>query len=200
MLETLLKNWWLLALRGILAALFSLVIFGMQHSLESFTLRAFATRGLIVFLGLLAFAAGVCTIAAGMWNARHGKWWVLVLDGLAIGAAGIILIASTNITLRMVTYLFLFLAVTIGVLELSGSRMLRRHVPDEWFLGLAGAASVTFAAAFLWIMPEEARSAFVWVACYSGFSAACMLGLALRLRSLRRAVHRVAQSVRIPAG
>lgn len=194
MLETLIRNWWLFAVRGVLAALFSIITFLMRGSAESFLLREFALKGLIVFLGMLALAAGVCTIAAGAWTSSKNRWLLLVLDGLAVSAAGLILILLNSISFRMVIYLLLLLATMIGILELAGARTLRRHVPDEWFLGLAGLVSIGFAVAFLWTKPEEPASYIIWLGSYSGFSAICMLGLALRLRSLRRAVHRIAAS------
>jgi len=83
------------------------------------------------------------------------------------------------------------LAIIIGVGELATARTLRRHVSDEWFLGLAGAASVGFALAFLWVKPEEAGRSLIWLGTYSAFNAICMLGLALRLRALRTSIHRI---------
>ncbi|HEV3040335.1 MAG TPA: hypothetical protein VHA33_21405 [Candidatus Angelobacter sp.] len=70
-----------------------------------------------------------------------------------------------------------------------------RHLHlDEWFLGLAGVASIAFVVAFLLVRTAEAGATFIWLSCYSGFSAICMLGLALRLRGLRASIHRMAQS------
>jgi uncharacterized membrane protein HdeD (DUF308 family) len=194
MIQTLIKNWWLLGLRGVLAALLSVMTFLMLNSAESSTLREFALKGMVVFLGILALAAGACTIAAGIWSATHGKWWLLVLDGLAVSAAGVILILANSISFRIVTELLVALAMLIGIVELSSARMLRRHVSDEWFLGLAGAASVGFALAFLWAKPAETNSGFIWLGSYAAFSAICMFGLALRLRSLRRAIHKIASA------
>lgn len=194
MIKTLIKNWWLLALRGVLAALFSVMAFLMQSSAETFTLREFATKGMVAFLGILALAAGICTIAAGIWRVTDGKWWLLALDGLGISAAGLILMRSDSITFPMVTYLLIGLALTIGVVELVAARMLRRHVPDEWFLALGGVASIGFALAFIVIKPEQPASTLMWLGSYSGFSAICMLGLALRLRSLRVSIHKLASS------
>lgn len=194
MIQTLIRNWWLLALRGLLAAIFSVMSFLMLSSAESLTLREFALKGIIVFLGILALAAGVCTISAGIWNSSHGKWWLLALDGFALSAAGLILILSHAITFRMVLHLLVILAMAIGVVELATARMLRHHVPDEWFLGMAGAASVGFAMAFLWAKPEEAGQALIWLGAYSAFTAICMLGLAWRLRNLRQAIHKIASA------
>lgn len=193
MLETLIKNWWLLAVRGVLAALFSIITFLMLSSVESFLLREFALRGLTVFLGILAVAAGASTVAAGAWAVK-GKWPLLVLDGLAVSAIGVILILSNNIYFSTVTYLLVILALTIGILELSTARVLRRHVRDEWFLGLAGVVSIGFALVFPWVKSYEPGLVIIWLGSYSGFSAICMLGLALRLRSLQREVHRIAAS------
>lgn len=194
MIQTLIKNWWLLALRGVLAAVFSVMAFLMRSSAESITLRDFATKGMVVFLGILAVAAGTCTIAAGIWGSTRSKWWLLFLDGLAVMAVGLILIVSSRITLRMVTHLLVILAVIIGVGELVTARTLRRHVSDEWFLVLAGAASIGFAVAFPWFKPEEAGRSLIWLGTYSAFNAICMLGLALRLRSLRASIHKIALS------
>lgn len=193
MIETLIRNWWLLALRGVLAAVFSVITFIMRSSVETFTLREFATKGTVIFLGMLALVAGACTIAAGIWTATRHKWWLLVVDGFAVSGVGLILILSDRITFNLVANLLVALAMAVGVSELITARTLRHHVPDEWFLVLAGAASVGFALAYLWIKPEVA-TAFNWLTAYTAFSAICMAALALRLRNLRRTIHRIAQS------
>src|SRR5215467_10922405 len=109
-IETLIRNWWLLALRGFLAALFAVMTFLMRSSAESYTLREFATKGMIVFLGILAVTAGACTTAAGIWNSDRGKWWWLVLDGLGISAAGLIFILANSITFHGVINVLVGLA------------------------------------------------------------------------------------------
>jgi hypothetical protein len=78
--QTLVKSWWLLAVGGLLYALFSAMILLMQTSNGSIVLRTnFYTRDAITQLGLLALAAGVCTIAAALWSGRKGSSWLLVL-------------------------------------------------------------------------------------------------------------------------
>ena len=172
----------------------------------SLTVRKYAVHGTVVFLGKLALAAGACTIAAGIWRSTKGKSWLLVLNGLALSALGLIFnnLTQYRISFRTVALLLVVMAMSIGILELVTARTLRRHVADEWFLGLAGAASVGFALAFLalgfhWIKLEQPESMFLWLSCYFGFSAICMLGLALRLNRLRAAIHRVAGSA-LPNG
>src|SRR5215469_5324171 len=94
MIQTLIKNWCLLLLRGLLALLFSVMAFLMQSSAETLTLREFAMKGMVVFLGLLVLIAGVCTAAAGIWRASAGKWWALLVDGVILSSAGLVLILA----------------------------------------------------------------------------------------------------------
>lgn len=141
----------------------------------------------------LSLAAGACTIAAGIWRSRKGRSWLLVLNGLAFSAYGLIPILWTGpLSFRFFALpLLIVMAMSIGILELATERTLRGHVADKWFLDLAGAASVGFALAFLalgfrWIKLEPGLHwrGFLWLGSYFGFSAICMLGMALRLHSL----------------
>lgn len=188
MIQTLIKNWWLLALCGVLDAIISVMYLIMQD------LPFHAWKGTVVFLGKLALAAGACTIAAGIWRSAKGKCWLLVLNGLALGALGLInnWVFGLRISFRTIALLIVVMAMSIGILQLVTARILRRqrHVADEWFFGVAGVASVGFALAFLafvfrWIKldPGSPAQTLLWLGSYFGFSAICMLGLALRLHT-----------------
>ncbi|MGO9269693.1 MAG: hypothetical protein ACLQOO_05465 [Terriglobia bacterium] len=191
MIQTLIKNWWLLALCGLLDAILALMNVTMQDPDGSLTLRIFVPMSTGMLMCRLAVAAGACTIAAGIWRSRRGRSWLLVLNGLALSAYGLIpLIFWTRpLRFRLFALLLVVMAMSIGILELATARTLRRQVADKCFLGLAGAASVGFALAFLclgfrWIkLDPGSHSSFLWIASYFGFSAFCMLGLALRLHS-----------------
>jgi uncharacterized membrane protein HdeD (DUF308 family) len=193
LIQTLIKNWWLLALCGVLDAIISVMNFFMQRPDGSPTLRTFVhSRGTVVHMGMLALAAGACTIAAGIWSSRKGKSWLLVLNGLACSALGLIFTFWTGpLAFRTVALLIVVMAMSIGIYELATARTLRRHLADEWLLGAAGVASVGFALAFFafvfrWIKLEPGSPAQTlhWLGSYFGFSAICMLGLALRLHRL----------------
>jgi hypothetical protein len=114
-----------------------------------------------VFLNGLALAASACTIAAGIWGSAKGKSWLLVLNGLAFSAYGLIpLFWRGPLSFDFFALLLVVMAMTIGILALAIARTLRRYVADEWFFGLAGAGSVGFALAFLalvnrWIQLER---------------------------------------------
>src|ERR1017187_9319468 len=167
--------------------------FFMQRPDGSPTLRIFVhSRGTVVHMGLLVLAPGACMIAAGIWSSRKGKSWLLVLNGLACSALGLIFTFWTGpLAFRTVALLIVVMAMSIGIYELATARTLRRHLADEWLLGAAGVASVGFASVFFafvfrWIKLEPGSPAQTlhWLGSYFGFSAICMLGLALRLYRL----------------
>lgn len=191
MLQTLIKNWWLLAFCGVLDAVMSLIYLTMWVTDGPLTFHAW--NGTIVLLGQLALGAAACTIAAGVWRSSEGKCWLLVLNGLALGALGLIQYRffRFRVSLLTVAFLIILMAVSMGILQLVTMRTLRRQrsVADGWFLGLAGMASLGFALVFLglglrWIkLGPGSHSDVLWLGAYFGFSAICMLALALRLHS-----------------
>jgi uncharacterized membrane protein HdeD (DUF308 family) len=192
-IQTLAKNWWLLALTGILEAMLAGMYFFMRRPDGSLTLRTSGHPGTLVHLGMLTLAAGVCTIAAGIWSSQQGKSWLLVLNGLAGGTLGLILIlwAHRPIAFGTIALLIVVMAAGIGVFGLVTARKSLRQLADQWFLSLAGAAAVCFALAFVafvfhWIRLEPGAPAqgLRWLGSYYGFSALCKLSLAVRLRRI----------------
>ena len=184
-IQTLMKNWWLLALCGVLEVVMSVVY--LDHSVHGI-----ASNTPLVTIGRLSVAAGVCTVAAALWNSATRRRWLLVLNGLALNALGLIFngISGFRISLRTIALLIVFMAISMGIFELLTARILRRqhHVFGEWFLKLAGVASLGFALAFFalvfrWIEIEPGTHPdLFWFGSYFGFSAICMLGLAFLLR------------------
>ena len=204
MTQSLVKSWWLLTLCGVLDALFGILIFLMGSLDGSPNLRAFIhTKDASSQLGLLALAAGVCTIAASVWGSRKGNSWLLVLNGVACSSLGLLVTlgatgATRPIAFRTIALVIVIMAMSIGLYELTTARTLRGHLIYEWLLGAAGVVSVGFAVAFLafvlrWIRldPSPSAQTFDWLGSYFGFTAICMVGLALRLNGLGAQIDRM---------
>jgi hypothetical protein len=131
----------------------------------------------------VALAAGACTIAASIWRSAKGISWLLLANGLVLSAYGLMpLFWRGPLSFRFFALLVVVMAMTFGILALTIARTLRGRVADEWFFGLAGAASVGVALAFLalandWIRLERRLyhpSLFLWLCFYFGFSAICI--------------------------
>jgi hypothetical protein len=186
---------------GVLDALFAVLIVLMGSPDGSSALRILVhSRAAISELGLLALAAGVCTIAAGVWGSGKDKSWLLVLNGLACSSLGLLVTlgATRSVTFRTIAFVIVIMAMSVGLYELTTARALRGHLVDEWLLGAAGVVSFGFGVVFLafvlrWIKldPSPSAQTFDWLGSYFGFTAICMVGLALRPNGLRAHIDRI---------
>ena len=187
------QGWWLLLSCGLLEAALSL----MNFFDGNLALRSVVHRSTVVQMGVLAMAAGVCTIAAAIWTSRNARPWLLVLNGVACGAlGGVFAFWTGGLAFRTVALLIVVMALSLGIYALAAARTLRRHVRDEWLLGAAGVAAIAFAAAFLafvfrWIPldPGSPAQTLHWMGSYFAVSAFCMLELSLTLDGSRMAGH-----------
>jgi hypothetical protein len=179
MMQRLIRNWWLLGLCVALETIIAIIYFSYagQH----------VNRNKIVPVGGLTLAAGVCIIAAGLLRSAEGKRWLLVLNGAACSALGLILTFVTAIAFRTIALLMIVMAVSLAAHELaaSGPRLTRK-----WLPGMAGLVLVGFATWFLafvlrWIKldPTSPGESLLWLGSYFGFSAICMLGMAADLET-----------------
>jgi len=193
MIRTLINNWWLLALRGVFALAFAILAFSLRRLAESFLTRPIVHAGVVVIFGLLALAAGICTIAASVRRAGKDKSHLLLWDGIAVCIGGLVIVLAPKLELTWLVYIVAIWAVVVGVLELLIARSLRRHIPDEWSLAFAGAGSLRLGAYFLLQRSNEGASVLLWLAVYAAFSAVTILVQAYRLRALRSSIHAVAE-------
>ena len=196
MIKTLTQNWWLMALCGVLQAIYAVATLLMQNPDGSLALRKYALQSTVVFLGTVAIASGIFTVAAGMWKSSQGKSWLLLVNGVALSTLGFMLTGSfgPQVSFRSITLLLAVMAISISIFELGIAQTLRQsHLVNEWILYLAGAVSVVFAMAFLtmslrWIILKPSpASDFIWIGSYFGFSSISMLGISWRLHQLNTA-------------
>lgn len=188
MIQTSIRNSILPVLCGILYAVFSLTIFLMGSRDPSSVLRnLLETRNTAAAIGILALAAGACTVAVAFWTPGRTSAWLLALNGLACGALGSLMIlgARRPVAFRALALAIVVMAVSLCLYELAIARTFRGYPANQWLLGVAGLVSAAFALVFLafalrWFPLEPSPSAqtFNWLASYFAFSAICMAGLA----------------------
>src|SRR5258708_13441842 len=87
--------------------------------------------GTVASLSTLALVAGACTIAAGIWRSANGKSWLLVMNGLAFIAYGLIpLISRGPLRFDLFALLLVLIATMIVLLALLIAPSTRRHFPE----------------------------------------------------------------------
>jgi uncharacterized membrane protein HdeD (DUF308 family) len=193
MIRMLIKNWWLLFLRGVLAIAFAIFIFVFLPFVPAPLLRQLAFAGLAAIFALFAFASGVLTMIAAVRGAgQGGSSWLMLADGIAVTAGGGIILLSPGLTLLRLIQIIGLTALVIGMLELLAGIHLRRHLTDEWLLIIGGVTSIAFAACLLLTRVATVQPALTWIAIYALANGLALLGLALRLRRLKNSIHTLA--------
>lgn len=186
MIRILVRNWWLLALRGGFALVFGLAAFSLRYEIQTPVLKAVAFTSLVVMFALLAFISGALTIAASILGAgKMTHWWWLLLDGLLACAAAILVLVLPALTLVELTHIIAVWALVMSGVELGAAAKLRHHIADERFLAIAAAGSFVFGMYLTFHGVSDVRGALLWLGFYALFSGVLMIALALRLRSWR---------------
>ena len=179
MLHTLAKNWWALALRGLVALMFGLL---------TFVLPGITLVTLILLFGAYALADGIFNIVAFFRVASHH--WALLIEGLIGIIAGILTFVWPAITALALLYVIAFWAIFTGIFEIVAGIRLRKVITNEWLLLLMGILSLLFGL-FVLIAPGVGALAIVlWIGAYALVFGVFLLALAFRLRGHR---HLVAQ-------
>jgi hypothetical protein len=81
---------------------------------------------------------------------------------------------------KVVSLLFVVMAVGAGAFALGTARTLRRGAPERWFIGFAFSF---VAVGFAWVRRVPPYFFWIWMSSYFGFCAIFMLWLALRVHS-----------------
>ena len=137
-------------------------------------------------MGLLALAAGACTIAAGLWSGGKDHSWLLSLHGFALAAFGAIIVSPLvegPLSFRPVSLLFTVMAASVGAFALHTARAQRRNTRGgRWFPIAVGAASIAFAFSFVAVgfLKIIKPMFFSWMSSYFVLCAVFMLWLAFR--------------------
>jgi uncharacterized membrane protein HdeD (DUF308 family) len=179
MATILIRSWKALAWRGVLALSFGFIAFLWPK-------MTFAV--LVLVFGVYALLDGFVAIAMGTRHRAQEHAWVVLLEGLAGLGLGLAVLLLARTPEGLVIRVIGVWAVTTGILEVFAFVRLRRDIPGEFLLGIAGAASILLGSALLF-GPSPAAGTMVIIALLGSYAlvfGASMLGQALRLRRAPR--------------
>jgi uncharacterized membrane protein HdeD (DUF308 family) len=177
-LSTFAANWRALALRGIVALIFGLVVLFWP----SLVLTVLA-----LLFGIYAAVDGAITFVPALRSSERGMQRTLPLAEGAVGIiAGLLALLWAGMTASGLVYVIAGWAVVTGVLKVLTAILLRAEVQNGWLLAGSGALSALFGI----LLAALARSEVPFLAPFIG-GFALVVGLALivfafRLRERRR--------------
>ena len=170
------RNWWVLALRGVLA-----IVFGILALIWPDTTKL----ALVLLFGAFALTDGSLAVAAGIAMSKHfERWWALLLEGLTGIVIGILTFFWPNVTGLVLLYFIAAWAVITGIFEVVAAIQFRRVISDEWAMILSGLMSVLFGIV-LFVFPAAGAVSLAWlIGMYTMTFGIMALIFAFRLRSL----------------
>ncbi len=176
MLASLSRNWWTLALRGLVAVVFGL----MAWVWPDLTVHA-----LVLLFGAYALVDGIFALISVLTGGgRRGRWEWLLLEGIGGVIIGLVTMVWPSLTALALLYLIAAWAVVTGVFEIAAAIELRRTIDNEWLLGIGGAASILLGVLLI-AFPGTGALAVVWlIGAYAILFGLILIGLGWRLRNL----------------
>jgi uncharacterized membrane protein HdeD (DUF308 family) len=178
-LARLLRNCWLVAVRGAIAILFGLLTLSFPTMLLS---------SFILLFGVYATVDGLITIWWSIQRRTKQGWWIHLLEGAVSVIAGIVAFVYPDNTVSVMLNIIIIRVILIGIFEIWAAIQLRKEIAGGFWLGLSGVSSVLFgilgiilmstpSAAILGIQPPTILGVYAIV--FGLF----LIMLALRLRS-----------------
>jgi uncharacterized membrane protein HdeD (DUF308 family) len=176
MLSSLTRNWWLTALRGVVAILFGAAAFAWPD-------RTFDV--LVLLFGAYALIDGTVVLAYGLLAASYNtRLWSLVAAGFIGVATGVLTFMYTSTVGQVLVYVIVAWAIVTGALQIAAAIRLRTLISDEWLIGLSGALSILFGALIV-ARPNDGAVALVYLfGVYAILLGVSLVGLGFRLRNL----------------
>jgi uncharacterized membrane protein HdeD (DUF308 family) len=173
--ETLRLNWWLLALRGLVAVLFGVLAF-LWPGITLITL--------VWLFGAFALVNGLLSLVlAAKAPKGYPRFGSLIFGGLLGILAGLVTFVMPGITALGLLILIAAWALVTGILEIIAAIRLRKIITNEWLLILAGIASVAFGVILLLRPAAGALALIWWFGAWALIFGILMIVLAFRMRN-----------------
>lgn len=168
------RNWWALAVRGVLA-----IVFGVL----AFVNPGITLAALILLFGAYSLVDGVFSIVAGLRAAqRHERWWPLALEGFVSIVVGILVFRIPAAAAFALLLLVSAWSIVTGVFRIAAAVRLRKEIEGEWLLILNGLLSVAFGIVLM-LFPAVGLVTLVWlVGMYAILFGVLLVALAFRVR------------------
>jgi uncharacterized membrane protein HdeD (DUF308 family) len=178
-LRTLAANWRVLALRGLVAVLFGLVVLFWP--------------GLILVVLTLLFGiyalvdGGIVLVPALRTSERGARRWLPLAEGAVGVVAGLVALLWPGMTTSGLLYVIVGWAVVTGILKITTAIVLRSEVENGWLLAGSGALSVLFGVILAALVDSDLPSLAPLIGVFAIVVGLALIVFAFRTRDRQRA-------------
>ena len=176
-LSTLATNWRALALRGLIALLFGLVVLFWP---------SLVLTVLSILFGLYAAVDGAITLVPALRSPDRGTRRTLPLAEGAVGIiAGLVALLWPGLTSIGLVYIIALWAVATGVLKILTAILLRAEVQNGWILAGSGALSALFGVLLVALSRSDVPFLAPFIGSFTVVVGLALIVFAFRLRERR---------------
>jgi uncharacterized membrane protein HdeD (DUF308 family) len=173
--DVLVRNWPLVAVRGVAA-----VLFGLMAMFQP----GIGLAALVLLFGVYALADGILGVVVVIMHRNGERHWAAMLIGSILSiVAGVVTFLFPGITALSLLYLIAAWAIVTGAAQIATAVRLRKVITREWLLIVAGLLSVAFGVLLALFPGPGALAVVLWIGAYAFVAGILLIVLAFRLRS-----------------
>lgn len=178
MLQTLVRNWWLVSLRGLLALILGIILLVMP--------REMAAGFLVLFVGAYALVDGCFALVVGIINkpANRNRWW-LIVEGIIGILAGIVIFMTPLLAGIVLLFVIAFWALFTGIFEIVFTAAEWKMLPDNWLLLLGGIFSILLGILIFSNIALGAAVIIVMISIYLLLFGVMLIALGFSLKNIK---------------
>jgi uncharacterized membrane protein HdeD (DUF308 family) len=176
-LNTLAANWRALALRGLVALLFGLVVLFWPG-------LVFAVLALL--FGIYAVVDGAITFVPALRSSERGaRRWLPLTEGAVGIIAGLVALLLSGMSGNGLVYVIVGWALATGMLKILTAILLRAEVENGWLLAGSGALSVLFGILLAVLAGSDVPFLIPFIGAFAVVVGLALIVFAFRLRDRR---------------
>jgi uncharacterized membrane protein HdeD (DUF308 family) len=172
------ENWRAMALRGLVAVLFGLVVLLWPGLILAV---------LSLFFGIYALVDGGVVLVPALRSSDRGALkWLPLTEGSVGVIAGLVALLWPGMTVSGLLYVIVGWAVVTGILKIITAIVLRSEVENGWLLAGGGALSVLFGAILAALAGSELPSLGPFIGVFAIVVGLTLIVFAFRIRDRQR--------------
>jgi uncharacterized membrane protein HdeD (DUF308 family) len=177
-LNTFAANWRALALRGLVALLFGLVVLFWP---------GLVLAVLALLFGIYAVVDGAITFVPALRSSERGaRRWLPLSEGAVGVIAGLVAFLLSGMSANGLVYVIVGWALATGVLKILTAIVLRAEVENGWLLTGSGALSVLFGVLLAALAGSDVPFLAPLIGAFAVIVGLALIVFAFRLRERRR--------------
>jgi uncharacterized membrane protein HdeD (DUF308 family) len=172
------ENWRAVALRGLVAVLFGLVVLFWPNLVLAVLSLLFGIYALV--------DGGVALVPALRSSDRGARRWLPLAEGTVGVIAGLVALLWPGLTASGLLYVIVGWAVVTGILKIVTAIVLRSEIENGWLLAGGGALSVLFGVILAALVGSDLPSLAPFIGVFAVVVGLALIVLAFRIRDRQR--------------